>query len=476
MNEKLVLVALEALRREVGGLPLAFFALQQQQVETKTAAIGGDTPRGGPTGRTDTSLANRANAAAADAFPKIVALIQQILAAISPAKSNLANAMQDGNWKGVAGGKNKLMAGGDWDGVQTGAPQSGSLMTGGNWSGVPRPAPRKPKHVSDGSTKPRSGVRNAFKRLKLAISKPFRSKSAARQRQGQRQQLQTKAAKAARSPVEAGIVKAFGGMSSMLTRVFLPLTAIAGPLAILGQVVNSSASGFSLVSTGVKLLAGTIAPILMPAFFLLATGLAAISDTLWADMQPALEDFYAAIIGPGLDAMKSLLTVSGQLAGVFGEMARTAGFSEKPGDAAANAGLALAMLPGGAPIAAALQLLRGDDSGGGMIGPALAAAMPGTTPGTTTPGATPGAPATPSPPDAASRVRDSARDMIKEFAMSNGPKAQVHQIGAANRSAQMAALNQSPFEAKMLDRIQTIITALNRSVNNTTPAPTPRHP
>jgi hypothetical protein len=72
-------------------------------------------------------------------------------------------------------------------------------------------------------------------------------------------------------------------------------------------------------------------------------------------------------------------------------------------------------------------------------------------------------------------IRRNMQDTLKELQMSMGPKASYQGIAQASKSAQLAALNQSPFEAKMLAKMQEVIGALTRTADNTTRQPSPRH-
>jgi hypothetical protein len=62
-------------------------------------------------------------------------------------------------------------------------------------------------------------------------------------------------------------------------------------------------------------------------------------------------------------------------------------------------------------------------------------------------------------------------DVIREFRMSTGPKASFSGLTDVGKRVQADALNTSPFEAKMLDRITAVLTALESVERNTRPTP-----
>jgi hypothetical protein len=63
------------------------------------------------------------------------------------------------------------------------------------------------------------------------------------------------------------------------------------------------------------------------------------------------------------------------------------------------------------------------------------------------------------------------QEFIREMRASVGPKAQTMGVADASRNAQMAALNQSPFERRMEQMVMTAINLLSEVVERQQAAP-----
>jgi hypothetical protein len=236
------------------------------------------------------------------------------------------------------------------------------------------------------------------------------------------------------------------GMRTTLKAATAPIFALLSPMSILAQIVTSSASGFQVLTFAVKLFAATIGPILLPVFAVLAAGLVYLSDTIWNDISPELEGFYDVIVGSFLPAVGAMVDAlkwaHDQITDVFEALDP---FSDTPDELKAMAGGA----PGtGKGVLAADTGSSGYDGGdygsGGFTGSGAGSDHAGS-----------GGPGGPS-------IGGSFGEVLRELRASMGPKASFSGIAQVSRNAQLAALNDSPFESKMLDRMAQGIGALER--------------
>lgn len=245
-------------------------------------------------------------------------------------------------------------------------------------------------------------------------------------------------------------------MRTTLKAAAAPLVALLSPMSILAQIVTSSASGFQVLASAVKLFVATIGPILLPFFAVLAAGLVQLSDTIWEDIAPELEGFYEIVVGSFLPAMlalvESLKWAHDQITDVF-EALDPFSDSYTPDELKAMAG-------GGTPGTGKGQLAKdtgssgydgGDYGSGGFTGSGGTSDHAGA-------GGSGGA---------AGGKGGAFGDVLRELRASIGPKASFASLAQVSRNAQLAALNQSPFEQKMLERMTKAVEALERVEVNT---------
>lgn len=285
-----------------------------------------------------------------------------------------------------------------------------------------------------------------------------------------------------------GVGSAFKAVGSLLTSRFAVLLA---PLAVLGQIVSANSSGFSVLGSAVKVLAATLGPLLLPITFSLAVALIELSDQLWNDLAPALGDFYELVISTLLPAVSYIAKSMAEAAGAIIKFTQAAAAAiPSSGDLSTGSETLDAILIVSNPITAGLAALDGaidvlgdifSDSaetvadaaadfaggstgGGGDFGGAEAGG-----PGNATVGGVLGG-------GKGGTGRNAAADVIKELRLSFGPKASFSSLASAGRNAQLAALNQSPFEQRILDYMNEALGKLERVANNTARQPEPRYP
>jgi hypothetical protein len=112
-------------------------------------------------------------------------------------------------------------------------------------------------------------------------------------------------------PAKTDPDKAGAGKGNVFSNVFgllgAKLGAVLGPLALFGQILQSNASGFQLVGTAVKVLAATLAPVLMPLFVSLAAALLDLQEDLEKRIMPAMKQWAKLIFNTLLPTLGKLV-------------------------------------------------------------------------------------------------------------------------------------------------------------------------
>ncbi|AMV28786.1 hypothetical protein VT84_30615 [Gemmata sp. SH-PL17] len=236
-----------------------------------------------------------------------------------------------------------------------------------------------------------------------------------------------------------------GYIARLISMPFEKIIGLLNPMAVMAQAINSSASGFQVFGSAVKVLAATFAPLLLPLFANFAAGVIEMSDDLWNELLPVLEDFYdicQTVLIPAVQlmvdaflfavqAIKSATEIVADLTSGDSDriLNRLNPFSSEEEDEEA-------MMK---------RLGQGDFSGDRGSG------------------------------GGANPWRDRARnDVFRELRQSMGAKASFSQIAQAGKNVQLAALNTSPFEARILERMDKAIGAMERVERNTQPKPVSR--
>lgn len=301
---------------------------------------------------------------------------------------------------------------------------------------------------------------------------------------------------------QADVGKNVGGkIGGAMNLIGAKFAMIMGPMAILSQVLSANTSGFQILGSAVKLLAATIGPILLPVIAVLAAGFVDVADRMWEDMAPALEGFYELVVGALLPAIAAIVDAFEAGADFFNrqiealtptertheesidmvKQMRGAGYDDAAIEAAGFGDTLRAMEAaernGGRPVDPRNPTGRGDYDDPTASATAGTAGDYGDA-AETTPEydaevaaqrkkfrednireAERGGPR--------SRTGEAFSEVVREMRASFGPKAQFSGISQLSRSAQLAAINQSPFEAKMLDRMTKALEALERIDSNT---------
>lgn len=187
-------------------------------------------------------------------------------------------------------------------------------------------------------------------------------------------------------------VSPFAQMGALVGAKF---AALVGPLAILGQALNSTTSGLGTLGKASQLVAAVLAPVILPAALMLATSFTAVAE-LMGENGGAMQSFFETMIDVLLPAIINSIDAFILMA----EVAKgTAAVLKELGNAAAFWSAAL--------------------HGRGTR-------------------------------DARSRVDSSMRDVLESFRRSIGPKAQISGLAEVGKQAQLAALNADPLEMRLM--------------------------
>jgi hypothetical protein len=242
-----------------------------------------------------------------------------------------------------------------------------------------------------------------------------------------------------------------GGYLTSFASIFVNAFAnVIGPLAIIGSVLNSTSSGLQLMTSAANLLAATLGPLLLPLFFAFAVALVELS----AELQPIVEDAFPKLVDfmldevlPALEYFVDWLKKAAQFLADHAPSETVAKDEVGAGVGGAIAGFAL-----GGPVGAVIGGAIGIGIGyiGGKIEEEVVSAEE----------------------ESARRreqrersrpVRDAAiADTVKELQLSLGPKAGFTGIADVGKQIQLAALNESPYQARMLANVTRIIAVLER--------------
>jgi hypothetical protein len=219
------------------------------------------------------------------------------------------------------------------------------------------------------------------------------------------------------------------GASALLSvfGVVEKLSAIAGPAAIVAQVLQSNLNSLQLLDAGVQSVVGVLAPVLVPATALAASGFVAASEILDTELVPALDTFSALFTSgiPVLEAFIGRLAASTKAAQLFAESASVSSTGPAGlGDEFANP----------TPEVDPLSNLVSGASGGGE--------------------------------DATNLSRSALSDVMQSLRTNVGSRASITGLDQAGKNAPLTALNQDSLEARLLqmqlDTLNRIERALSR--------------
>lgn len=223
-------------------------------------------------------------------------------------------------------------------------------------------------------------------------------------------------------------------------------TAAIGPLAVLGAVVQSNISGFQVMGTAVKVLAGTLAPLLLPATVLISTALVALSDVVLSTLMPGMESFFGVMLSIGLPAIIGFVDAMIDGGKKIQEWADA--LDPKKNETAAVARDLGEFLRDASP----LTWSRNSSAVADIADRRLNGAEGGSER---------------QPTEGSRLVMGALRDVMQSLRLSVGPRAQISGLESVGRAAQLAALNNDPLEARMLRTQQQILAIMERTIART---------
>jgi hypothetical protein len=237
-------------------------------------------------------------------------------------------------------------------------------------------------------------------------------------------------------------------MGTAVGALALSFAKLLGPLAALHTFLSASTSGFSVFNKAINLFAAVLAPVLLPAFFLLAVALASVSEVLFTRLAPAMETFFNVMISTGIpiitrfiDMIAVAADALGKLAAAPGVIASMGGASTNPGMLSATGGIAGLLFAGGAGAGGAA-------APAGAGGADVAAGRPGAGGG--------------------SPVGRAIKDTLAELRLSMGGQASVGSVAGVYTKAQMASF-QSPFERRILAIGEEVVRMMARATGERVP-------
>lgn len=264
-------------------------------------------------------------------------------------------------------------------------------------------------------------------------------------------------------------------MAEAFSKRYLLMTL--GPLITFATVLNQTTSGFRLFLGAVNIMAMTLAPILLPVFVMLAAAMIALADKIWTELEPALADFYIWIFSQAVPALSTfvdwLFRAVDEVAAFIGELKDIYDILNAPGGAellGKNLFEMFANDPWTERNAPWLnQAIRWGGKQFGMDvnkdgGQMMAPDQPPLQIGGVVQNIPGGGDRKPSGGISPEFLK-ALREVAREFTFQQQPQAQMTSLVQASRAAQLAAVGQSPYEQKMLERTTKTVEALDKAVS-----------
>lgn len=292
----------------------------------------------------------------------------------------------------------------------------------------------------------------------------------------------------------AGVAGGAVGMGAGLlltlgAKLFEPVQKVLGtivekltPMSLLAAAMGSASSGVGVFEKSIKVLGTVLGTVLLPVFAVAAAAVIAFSDYIGDDLLGIMEEMaaYIPIVLTGLsmmaDAFKDVAKFFRFGLSVMMDAVRSTGANipvfnphltpvrpgaHMDGDRPAPRADDQPRATGGGGVEAGAGVGWKPKSGGGVEAGAGAVMKPGGSGG----GAG-------KPSDSFGALVKGLTETLKEVRMSISPQAQIMDVASVNRSATLAALNQSPFEKKMMDTADKVIRKLDEAVAKLSPATT----
>lgn len=255
-----------------------------------------------------------------------------------------------------------------------------------------------------------------------------------------------------------------GILTRTITALSAKILAVLGPIALFGLAVTSAVSGLQPFFASLKLVGSLLGAFLAPIFITLSAAIFAVVTVFEDDLISAAQKWAELIFTKAVQAIDYMEKQAFQL----GETLLQAALAALNFVREIQVGIAVLrgtdkelmnkginddpIVKSQKELSLALKNIRDTRKAGGGFGemmnlPFLKNMKEG---------------------DFGKAFRDGIQNGIQEMRMSIGPQAQSSDLLGASRQAQLAALNQSPYEQKMLDLNTKILAALQQSADKAT--------
>jgi len=274
--------------------------------------------------------------------------------------------------------------------------------------------------------------------------------------------------------VAGGVVGVVASTVSMA--IAKPITETMGkvvdalnPVTIAAKALNAQSSGFSVFKSAIDVLATTLGSLLLPFFVVLSAAVLSLSDMLFAKIIPGMGDFYEKVIVGGAKALEALFEdIKKFFTNLFTFITRLKGaIFGKGTHAAADATIEAATGKRPGDKQQGILPPKPDKNVDALAEKAANGAVKGRDLQKRQGNQDPQKPTT-----FKEGFDKGLKLVVQELRTNVGPKAQSMGIADASRSAQMAALNASPFEAKKLEMMTQILNTLGEAAEKMPGPPT----
>lgn len=267
---------------------------------------------------------------------------------------------------------------------------------------------------------------------------------------------------AAASGAKGAGASAISALVGGLTGLAAKLAAVAGPLALLGLAVSSATSGVTVFFTTMKLVGTVLGGFLAPIFITLAGIVYGVITTFQGDFIRAIKSWSSFIL---TNAVKAIDFLDKALFGLAEAAVQTALGMINAANSLVRS-LNKVLLPLGIATGANLTVnTAGLSAGSIQLSEQLANIQAARKGLNTTKDEFGSGFKSLNEGDFSKNSQVGMQMALDEMRRSMGPQAQSMGLADVSRNAQLAALNASPFESKMIEIQQQVLQVLQESLN-----------
>lgn len=107
--------------------------------------------------------------------------------------------------------------------------------------------------------------------------------------------------------LQSGVTKVFNAATGVFTTLAESLTKYLSPVAIVSSAIQSNSSGYSTMGKAFQVLGTSLGMVLLPVFALVAATATTVAEKLAGELLPAMEDWYSLILDEGIPTMQKFL-------------------------------------------------------------------------------------------------------------------------------------------------------------------------